>query len=712
MNQHTIIAKFLNINAQNVKNTIELLNQGNTIPFIARYRKEQTGNLDEEQLRKIRDEFHRLDNLEDRRESVLKSINEQGKLTESLKKQITHAETITEVEDLYQPYRPKRRTRAMLAREKGLAPLADMILDQLISDQNINTIVTPFLSDDVPDIVTAIQGACDIVAETLSENAQVRHITREKGFNSGKLICEKTPDAKDERQVYKIYYHFTLPIKFLKPHQVLAINRGEKEKILSVQIQFNERDWRTALRSQYPSDRRSLFFDYLHNAADDAAKRLLLPVIERDIRRMLTEQAEQHAIKIFARNLYALLSQPPLIGQVILAIDPGFRTGSKVVVVDSFGKLLDYNTIYPHPPHNRTRESYQLISSLINKFNVSLIVIGNGTASRETELFIAGIVKENSGLNYLIASEAGASVYSASKLARKEFPDLDVSIRGAVSIARRVQDPLAEFVKIDPKSIGIGLYQHDVNQKRLSEALNEVVESVVNSVGVEVNSASSALLTHVVGIGPSLAEKIVSYREEKGPFKNRTSLTNVPGMGPKSFEQSAGFLRIRNGNNPFDATAIHPESYPIAIRLYKHLNLSLNSGSNDRINAINQVRERGELEKLAEKVKTGLLTLEDILDEIAHPGRDPREDLPKPILRKDVLNMEDLVPGLQLKGTIRNVVDFGAFVDIGVKTDGLLHRTKIAKSTTLKVGDIIDVLILSVDSDRKRIALDMVERGS
>jgi len=710
MNTNNLISKHLDIPHQKVIETVKLLKEDNTIPFIARYRKEQTGNLDEEQIRNIRDELQRLESLEDRRKTVLKTIREHGELTEVLEKQIYHAETITALEDLYQPYRPKRRTRAMAAKEKGLERLADMILDQRISEQRLDALINTFLSDDVPDLKAALDGACDIVAEKINENPNIRRMTREKGLSFGKIISEKIPDAKDDRQVYEIYYHFDLPIKFLKSHQTLAINRGENEKVLRAYIQIEEKDLRSAIWSEYPPDRRSLFYDHLNTAAKDAAKRLLLPSIERDIRRLLTEQAENHAIDIFVQNLKALLSQPPISGHVILAIDPGFRTGSKVVIVDRFGNLLDYATIYPHPPQNRKKESYEIIRSLIKKHNVTLIVIGNGTASRETEMFIAEITKQDPNLSYLIVSEAGASVYSASKLARKEFPELDVSIRGAISIARRVQDPLAELVKIDPKSIGVGLYQHDLNQTKLSKALNEVVESVVNSVGVEVNSTSAALLTHVAGIGASLAEKIIAYREEYGPFKILEELLNVPGVGAKTFEQSAGFLRIREGDNPLDATAIHPESYPIAIKLYNYLNLNPHSGAKERINTVNQVRVHNDLEKLAEKWGTGLLTLEDILDEIVRPGRDPRQDLPKPIVRKDILSMDDLSQGMLLQGTIRNVVDFGAFVDIGVKTDGLLHRSKFAKGATLKVGDIIDVIILSVDRDRKRIALGMKER--
>ena len=472
-------------------------------------------------------------------------------------------------------------------------------------------------------------------------------------------------------------------------------------------IEINDDDWWAAIYSAFKFDRRSIFIDSLIDAAADSAKRLLLPAIERDIRRSLTETAEDHAIQLFARNLRALLTQPPLADQVVLAIDPGFRTGSKIVVIDATGKVLETGTIYPHPPQNKKAEARTLIESLVEKHAVTLIVIGNGTASRETEQFVAEITKSRQGLSYLITSEAGASVYSASKLARKEFPDLDVSIRGAVSIGRRVQDPLAELVKIDPKSIGVGLYQHDVDPTKLSNALDQVVESVVNAVGVEVNTASPTLLTHVSGIGPSLAEKLVQHREANGPFHTREDIQNVPGMGPKTYEQAAGFLRIRDGENPLDATAIHPESYPIAAQVLQKIDLADTANSSQRIKAVEAFKKQAKMNKLAEELNAGILTLEDILEEIARPGRDPREDLPKPILRKDVLSMDDLVPGMQLKGTIRNVVDFGAFVDIGVKTDGLLHRSKMPKNVQIQLGDIIDVTILSIDRDRNRIALDM-----
>ena len=699
----------LNLPTGKVKNTIELLEQGNTIPFIARYRKEVTGTLDEEQIRNINETWERLKSLEERREVILQSIKEQGKLTDELKNTLLDATTLTALEDLYQPYRPKRRTRAMIAREKGLEPLAECIIKQEITRQSLTSIIEPFLCETVPTPEEALAGAKDIVAETIAENAVVRKLTRDKIINFGKISSDKTAGAKDEREVFQIYYQFECPVKFVKPHQVLALNRGETEKVLRVKITLNEQDWRRAIRSQFSPDRRSIFFDALNEATIDSANRLLLPAIERDIRNSLTEQADAHAIDLFAKNLKALLTQPPLADQVVLAIDPGYRTGSKIAVTDETGKLLDTGTIYPHPPHRQWSKSKDILNTLIAKHHVTLIVIGNGTASRETEMLAAEITKDHKNLHYLITSEAGASVYSASKLARKEFPDLDVSIRGAVSIGRRVQDPLAELVKIDPKSIGVGLYQHDVNQTALAKSLDHVVESVVNSVGVELNTASSALLTHIVGIGPSLADKIVQYREENGSFTTRQQVADVPGMGPRSFEQASGFLRIRDGGNPLDATAIHPESYTVAAQVLEQLNLPENTSSAERVRIVQQYSDQNDLEALAVKLGTGLPTLKDILKEIAQPGRDPREDLPKPILRVDVLKMDDLAPGMILKGTIRNVVDFGAFVDIGVKTDGLLHRSQIPRNTHLQVGDIIDVTIQSIDKDRNRIALEMKE---
>jgi uncharacterized protein len=704
------IASKLSISLQQVRSAIELFKEDNTIPFIARYRKEQTGNLDEEQLRNIHDEMHRLENLEDRRRTVLQSIEEQGKLTDQLRHQILSVETSTALEDLYQPYRPKRRTKAMVAVEKGLEPLADLITKQVITDQKIDDLILPFITEEVPDQKSAIDGASDILAERISDNATIRSRVRNIALETGKITCEKRQDAEDDRRVFEMYYLFECPIRSLQAHQVLAINRGEKEEILRVNLFLDQNDWRQAIQMQYPPDPRSVFYEILIQASEDGANRLLLPAIERDIRRILTEQAEEHAIKVFATNLRALLLQAPLSDQTILAIDPGFRTGSKIAVINPNGNLLETATIYPHAPQVDKTGALKTLTGLIKKHRVSLIVIGNGTASRETEMLVSEITKKQKNLSYLITTEAGASVYSASKIARKEFPDIDVSIRGAISIGRRVQDPLAELVKIDPRSIGVGLYQHDIDQGKLSDALDQVVESVVNTVGVEVNTASSALLTHVAGIGPSLAEKIVKYREENGPFLTREDLNSVQGLGPKTFEQSIGFLRIRSGENPLDATAIHPESYRVAERILSLLDLPITADSTKRITSLNSLLENFHLNELSELLQIGTETLEDILSEIARPGRDPREDLPKPILRRDVMKMEDLTPGMKLQGTIRNVVDFGAFVDIGVKTDGLLHRSKVKRGAQLHVGEIIEVSILAIDQERNRISLEMTER--
>jgi protein Tex len=704
-------AENLGLPEEKIAHTIELLRDQNTVPFIARYRKEMTGNLNEDQIRQIRAEWQRLQNLEDRRQTILKSIAEQEKLTEHLRSQIYAADTLTVLEDIYLPYRPKRRTRALIAREKGLGPLAQLILQQKVTNESFRTLISPYINEQVPDQDSALAGAIDIAAELINENASIRQKVREKGLTYGILSSEKKPDGDDQRQVYSLYYQFTSALKYLKPHQILAINRGEKDKVLKVTVSIPERDWLIAIYNQYSPNAKSIFNQELKKAIEDCAKRLLLPTIERDIRRVLSDRAEAHAIDVFTRNLHGLLTQPPLVNQVVLAIDPGFRTGSKVAVVDPTGKLLDTATVYPHPPQNHKAQAYQIIEKLIRTHKVTLIAIGNGTASRETETFIAEITKTNPSVSYLITSEAGASVYSASKLAHNEFPNIDVSIRGAISIARRVQDPLAELVKIDAKSIGVGLYQHDINQSQLSQALDQVVESVVNAVGVDANTASAPLLMYVAGIGASLAEKIVRHRERQGPFKSRMDLQDIPGMGPKSFEQSAGFLRIRDGEIPLDATAIHPESYPIAMKVLKQVNTNHKPGSVGWQKVIRNYKDSMDLVKLADTLNTGLPTLEDILDELIRPGRDLRDDLPQPILRKDVLNMSDLSEGMQIKGTVRNVVDFGAFVDIGVKVDGLLHRSKIRQGTTLMIGDIIEIIILSIDHERERIALEMREQN-
>ncbi len=698
------IASQLNVKPSQVTAVINLLDDGNTVPFIARYRKEMTGSLDDEQIRIIADELIRLRALDERRAAILASIEEQGKLTDDLRDSINAAATLTALEDLYAPYKKKRRTRAMVAREKGLEPLAELILQQSTTGSP-EKLAQKFLNDQVTNVEEALQGARDIVAEMISDNANVRATVREKALKFAKIRVEKIKDAVDEKAVYQSYYEFETRVDRLQPYQVLAITRGEKEGILRVHVAVPERDWLDAVQSEFEQDIISPFADQLEMAIRDSAERLLLPAIERDVRREKGESADNHAIQVFANNLRALLSQPPLANQVILGLDPGFRTGCKVAVVDATGKLIDTGTIYPHEPKNDWKGAINTLQDMINRHHVTLITIGNGTASRETEKLAAELTRNAPQTKYLIVNEAGASVYSASALARQEFPDLDVTIRGAVSIARRAQDPLAELVKIDPKSIGVGLYQHDVDQAALAHALDGVVETVVNHVGVDVNTASPALLTHVAGIGPKLATNIVAHRDAKGPFKSREALRKVSGLGPKAFEQAAGFMRIRNGSNPLDTSAIHPESYAIAESILALAGLTSASPISERVSALDMLTAKTPLDELAKQFNCGVPTLEDILEQLIRPGRDPRTDAPLPILRSDVLKAEDLVTGMQLKGTVRNVVDFGAFVDIGIKQDGLLHRTQIPTGTVLKVGDIIDVEILKIETERGRISL-------
>jgi uncharacterized protein len=699
------IADALDLKPQHAAAAITLIDEGNTLPFIARYRKEHTGAMDDETLSKLNDLLSRLRALDERRTAILKSITEQDKLTPDLEKQIMAADTLSALEDLYQPYRPRRRTRATIAREKGLEGLADLILEQPTTRQNLDELAAPYLNDDVPSVAEALAGARDIVAEAISDNAQVRGELRAKTMTWGQAQSSKIDEAEDPRRVYETYYTFEYRIGRLRPYQILAINRGEKEKVLRVHISIEERDWQQAIRLMFNADRRSPLAEQMMLAADDAAKRLLIPAIERDVRRILTEDAEDHAITVFATNLGNLLTQPPLADQVVMGIDPAYRTGCKIAVVDATGKVLATTAIYPHKPQNRRREALAALDDLIRQHAVSLIAIGNGTASRETEQLVAELTRDLDGVHYLMVNEAGASVYSASALARQELPGMDVTLRGAVSIARRVLDPLAELVKIDPKSIGVGMYQHDVNQKQLTTALEQVVEKVVNRVGVDVNTASPSLLQHVAGIGPKVAANIVTYRDENGPFDRRKDLLKVPGLGPKAFEQSAGFLRIREGRDPLDASAIHPESYSVARTLLKMAGISADVPPADREPALRRLRDQHGITALAAELGTGVPTLTDIFEQLIRPGRDPREDLPAPILRSDVMTMEELQAGMTLKGTVRNVVDFGAFVDIGVKQDGLLHVSKIPGGELLGVGDVIDVEILNVDLDRQRISL-------
>lgn len=704
-----VIATDLNIKPSQVSAAVELLDAGNTIPFIARYRKEMTGTLDEEQLRKIQSEVERLRALDERRTAILASITEQGKLTPELEGQIQQATTQTALEDLYAPYKPKRRTRASMAKEKGLQGLAELILQQPKKGEKPEEAARVYLNEQVTSIEDALSGARDIVAEVISDHADIRRITRERALNFASLTVEKIPDSQDERKVYEIYYEFSNRVDRIRPHQVLAIDRGEAENVLRVKVEVQERDWRYAINNGVKPDVNSPWYEQMEMAINDSAERLLLPAIERDVRREMTVRAQMHAIQVFGSNLRGLLSQPPLSGQCVLGLDPGFRTGCKVAVVDATGKVLATDTIYPHEPQKKWQESLDKLGKLIKAHNVTLISIGNGTASRETEQLAAQLIKQYPAVKYMITNEAGASVYSASPLAKSELPDLDVSLRGAVSIARRVQDPLAELVKIDPRSIGVGLYQHDVDQGVLKHTLDGVVEDVVNQVGVDLNTASPALLAAVAGIGAKLAEKVVAYRDEKGKFSNRAQIQQVPGLGPKAFEQSAGFLRIMGGDNPLDASAIHPESYPVAWKLIERAGIQPSPNLKERKQAVENLRAKITPEKLAAELGCGPMTLLDILEQLVRPGRDPREDAPAPILRSDVLKMEDLAEGMKLKGTVRNVVDFGAFVDIGVKQDGLLHRTQMPAGTFLQVADIIEVEILKVEVGRGRISLRLVD---
>lgn len=699
------IAELLKIRPVQVTSTIRLLDEGNTIPFIARYRKEQTLNLDEFLIRQIEEVVTRFRQVDERRDTILRSIEEQGKLTPELLEKIAAAETLTELEDLYQPYKPKRRTRASIARELGLEPLAKLILEQPQKGKTPQEAAQDFLSEAVATVEDALQGARDIVAEIITDDPDVRGEVREKALQFATLSSTHIPDSEDPKAIFQTYYEFNSRVSYLKPHQTLALNRGETEKILRVKVDVVERDWRDAIQFRYRPNQRSAWHEQLMEAMEDGAKRLLLPAIERDVRRYLTEVAEVHAIEVFADNLRNLLNQPPLQQRIIMGVDPAYRTGCKVAVIDTSGKVLTTTTIYPHEPQRRYREAQAELAMLIQKYGVSIISIGNGTASRETEQMVAELTRNLKSVQYAIVNEAGASVYSASDLARAELPDMDVSIRGAVSIARRIQDPLAELVKIDPKSIGVGLYQHDVNQSQLSDALDAVVESVVNQVGVDVNTASPALLQYVAGIGAKLATNIVAYRDKYGLFDSRAAIKEVAGMGAKSFEQSAGFLRVPEGSNPLDASAIHPESYNIAKAVLKRAGIKSNTPAYGREKAIVQLTRETSIDALADELGTGTLTLADILEQLVRPGRDPREDIDPPLLRSDVLSMDDLKVGMILSGTVRNVVDFGAFVDIGVKQDGLLHISKIPRGEQLGVGDILAVEILSVDKERGRISL-------
>ena len=701
------IAPAVKARPEQVAAAVALFDAGNTLPFVARYRKEATGGLDEVQLADILEQLAHWRALDERRAAILAEIETQGKLTPALRERLEAAETRAALEDIYLPYRPKRRTRASAAREKGLQALAELIIRQPATTQTEVELAQPFVGEAVPTAEEALAGARDIVAEAISDNAEVRQQVRALALKWSTVTAEKAPEADDPRQVFANYYDFSQRVDRMRPHQALALNRGEKSKVLRVHVAVAERDWRDVVEYYFRADRRSPLADQLGFAIVDAAERLLLPAVERDVRRALTDKAEIHAISVFGANLRGLLGQPPLTGRTVLGIDPGLRTGCKVAVVDPTGRSLETATIYPHDPRKQWAKSLETLAELVARHGVSLIAIGNGTASRQTEQLVAELLRglPESEARYLIVSEAGASVYSASPLARIELPDLDVSLRGAVSIARRAQDPLAELVKIDPRSIGVGLYQHDVNQDRLNRALTGVVESVVNQVGVDSNTASPALLTYVAGIGPKLAVQIVVYRDAHGPFHSREALRAVPGLGPKAFEQAAGFLRVHGGDEPLDASAIHPESYAAARGLLERAGLSLDVPPAERAPALAPWHQPEALAALADQLSAGVPTLADILEQLIRPGRDPRADLPAPILRSDVMALEDLQAGLKLQGTVRNVVDFGAFVDIGVKQEGLLHRTRMPRGHVLGPGDVVTVEVLSVDLERSRIAL-------
>ncbi|NOX17240.1 MAG: RNA-binding transcriptional accessory protein [Chlorobi bacterium] len=720
MNIPQVIAEELGINIRQVNEALKLFEDGATVPFVARYRKEITGGLDEEQLRDIQDRQEYLTTLEERKAAVLESIEKQGKLTDELKARIIAAVKLREVEDLYLPYRPKRKTRGTIAKEKGLEPLADFILENPDFNGNLEEILAQYVDEEkgVNSNDEALNGAKDIIAERIGETAVIRSLTREHLQNKAVIESRKIDGAeetKGKKDVYEIYREFNAPFKQLKPHQILALNRGEKDGFLKIAFDF-DRDFLLAeIKSVYFGESNSAFDDILTASVKEAFLRLIFPSIERELRNELTEKAEFHAIEIFAKNLKQLLLQPPIAGKKIIGIDPGFVSGSKVAVIDETGKYLEGETIYPHPPQNKREKAKETIKSLIAKYDAELIAIGNGTASRETETLVSELIKENNlKCGYLIVSEAGASVYSASPLAKREFPDLEASQRGNISIARRVLDPLAELVKIDPKSIGVGLYQHDVSRKLLSKKLDEVVESCVNFVGVDVNTASAPLLTYVSGLNKRLSENIVKYREEIGGFKSRKEILTVSGVGEKSFEQAAGFLKIRNGMNPLDNTFIHPESYEAVEKLMELCGVEPAEVTQRGEQLATCVDKQGKL-KTAEKIGVGEPTLEDILENLKKPGLDPRDALPKPILRTDVLKIEDLSEGMKLKGTVRNVVDFGAFVDIGVKESGLLHISKITNKfikhpiEVLNVGDIVEVTVISIDKNRGRIGLSMVD---
>lgn len=708
-----IIAEELNIKVQQVENTIKLIDEGNTIPFIARYRKEVTGGLSDEVLRTFGERLNYLRNLEKRKEEVTNSIEEQGKLTEEIVKDLENAITLAEVEDIYRPYKQKKKTRATVAKAKGLEPLAEIILAQE-ETKNIQEIAAEYISEEkeVKTVEEAIQGALDIIAEMISDNPEYRKLIKQIVYSKG--IIKTTATKPEEKSAYEMYYDYSENVNKIPSHRILAINRGEKEEFLKVKIEKEEDKILEKIEKDIIKG-ETQFTQYLKDTIQDSFKRLIEPSIDREIRSDLTEKAEEQAIKVFGKNAKQLLLGAPIKGITVMGFDPAYRTGCKIAIIDETGKVLDIATVYPTEPQNDVEGAEKELVRLINKDHVDMIAIGNGTASRESEMFVSEMIKKcDHEVLYTIVSEAGASVYSASKLATEEYPDINVSIRGAISIARRLQDPLAEFVKIDPKSIGVGQYQHDVNQKKLEESLAGVVEDSVNKVGVDVNTATPSLLSYVSGINKTIAKNIVKYRDENGKLKTRKELLKVPKLGKVAFEQCAGFIRIPDGTNPLENTAVHPESYDIAEELLKTLGYGTEDlKDKDKLVELRKKLESINLTETAKALNVGEMTLKDIIDELSKPGRDPREDMPKPILRQDVLKFEDLKEGMILTGTVRNVIDFGAFVDIGVKHDGLVHISEMSEkfvknpSDIVSVGDIVKVKVIGIDNERQKVKLSM-----
>lgn len=711
MNINDILKKEFNLRDEQINNTIKLIDEGNTIPFIARYRKEMTGEMSDVTLRAFYDKLIYLRNLQNRKDDVIRIIEEQGKLTSEIKVSIEKANTLQEVEDIYAPYKQKKRTRATIAKERGLEQLALDILNKNISniDEEVSKYINP--EKEVNSVEDAIKGANDIIAEIVSDDAKIRKYIRELALREGVIV---TKNSNEEKSVYDMYYDYSESVKTIAPHRVLAINRGEKEDFLKVKVEINNEKVINYIINEYVNDKNLKNKDVIVSAIEDSYKRLIFPSIEREIRNTLTENAQERAISIFGKNVKSLLLQAPVKDKVVMGFDPAFRTGCKIAVVDKNGKLLDTTTVYPTEPQNKVEESKKELKALIEKYNIDIIAIGNGTASRESEKFVSDMIKEiDREVQYIIVSEAGASVYSASELANEEHPDINVSLRGAISIARRLQDPLAELVKIDPKSIGVGQYQHDLNQKKLEGVLDGVVEDSVNSVGVDLNTASYSLLEHIAGISKTIAKNIVAYREENGDFTSRAQIKKVKRLGPQAFTQCAGFMRIEGAKNPLDNTGVHPESYDICKNMLDMLGYSLSDVENKNISDIDSKVEAIGIKELSDKLQVGEVTLKDIIAEIKKPGRDPREEGIKPILRTDVLKIEDITEGMILKGTVRNVVDFGAFVDIGIKNDGLVHKSEMSKGfvkdpmTIVTVGDIVDVKVIGVDMNKKRVALSM-----